>query len=436
MSQSVRRGHGRLARVMICLAVASGIIASRQNVYSASVLLNYWELNEGSGTTVTASFDGGRGTLENGAAWTTGHTGSAVNLDGVDDYVGLPRLDVTGTSITLAAWLKTSSFPSGVNQRFIAKAIDETDQRTYWMLGHANNGQNRLRFSLRTGTQTTTLTASTGTLPLNTWYHAAATYDGSRMRLYLNGTEVGSMAKSGSLSAGRNVAVNVGRSPGGSTYLRGAIDDVLVYGAALTPADIVTLVGLGSTTSSNQPPSVSLTAPASNTVFDAPAAITLNATASDPDGSVARVDFYSGTTIIGTDASSPYSISWANVAAGAYSVIAVARDNAGATTVSATRDITVRPPNLPHTAVFVPSSNEATAVEHYQLEIFPAGADPKAANPAASLDLGKPAIANGESRVDITSTILALPPGNYIATVIAVGSGGSTRSASSPPFTR
>ena len=230
--------------------------------------------------------------------------------------------------------------------------------------------------------------------------------------------------------------VNIGRSPEGSNYLRGAIDDVRIYSSALTQAEIAALAGSGSTPPSNQPPSVSLTAPASGAVFDAPATITLNATASDPDGSIARVDFYSGTTIIGTDASSPYSVSWANVASGAYSVTAVARDNAGATTVSATRDITVRSPNLPHTAVFVPSSNEATAVAHYQLEIFPAGANPTVANPVASLDLGKPAIVNGECRVDITSTILALPAGNYIATVTAVGSGGSTRSAASPPFTR
>jgi hypothetical protein len=422
-------------RLVICLAVASSLVAARQKVQSASVLVSHWELNEGGGTAITDSVDGSSGTLENGAAWIAGRSGFAVSMDGVDDYIALPAQDVTGSALTLAAWLKNSSFPTGVNQQFIAKASDGTTRRTYWTLGQANDEPNRLRFSLRAGNQTTTLTASTGTLPSNTWYHAAATYDGSRMRLYLNGTEVGSIAKSGSLSRAGSASVNVGRNPDGSNYLHGAIDDVRIYSSTLTQPEIAALAGSGSAPS-NQPPTVSLTAPASGAVFDAPATITLTATASDPDGSIARVDFYSGQTMIGTAMSSPYSVSWKDVGAGTYSLTALARDNAGATTVSATRDIIVRSPNLPRTAVFVPSSNHATAVERYQLEIFPAGADPTVANPVASGDLGKPAIANGECRVDITSTVMALPPGTYIATVTAIGSGGSTQGAPSPPFTR
>ncbi len=378
---------------------------------------------------------------------------------------------------------------------------------------------------------TTSLVASTGNLPLNAWYHAAATYDGSTMRLYLNGTQVGSVAKSGSLSRGRNVPVNIGRSPEGSNYLRGTIDDVRIYSSALTGTEIAALVGAGtpsnqlpsvslsapangatypaattipvsataadadgtvarvefyagstligtdtsspysvswqnvaagvytlkavawdnadaSTTSAtrsvtvststpgNQPPNVSLTAPVAGATFDAPASVTLGATASDADGTIAQVEFYNGATRLGTDASSPYSFSWSNVAAGSYSLTAVARDNAGATTVSSTRDITVRPPNLLSKAVFVPSSNHATAVDHYVLEVFPVGANPRTANPVASRDLGKPAIVNGECSVDIAATILALTPGNYIATVTAFGSGGSTQSAPSASFTR
>src|SRR5204862_484060 len=91
----------------------------------------------------------------------------------------------------------------------------------------------------------------------------------------------------------------------------------------------------------NQAPTVSLTAPANGATFTAPATITVSATAADADGTVAKVDFFAGTTLIGTDTSSPYSISWSNVAAGSYSLTAVATDNAGATTTSAARTITV-----------------------------------------------------------------------------------------------
>jgi len=323
----------------------------------------------------------------------------------------------------------------------VSKAYDSSQDRTYWMLGQTTaGGQNRLQFRLKAGGSTATLTASTGTLPLNTWYHAAATYDGSTMRLYLNGTEVGSVAESGLISRGRNVPVNLGRSPEGSNYLRGAIDDVRIYSSALTAAEVAALAGVAAPAPSqpagNQPPSVSLTAPASGATFTAPASITLTATASDTDGTIARVDFYAGSTLLGTDSTAPYSFSWTNVVAGSYSLTAVARDSGGASTVSSTRDITVKSPTLPSTAVFTPSSNDATAVDRYVLEVFPVGADTRVANPVATQDLGKPAISNGSCSADVTSTILALIPGSYIATVTAIGPGGSTQSAPSPQFTR
>lgn len=95
------------------------------------------------------------------------------------------------------------------------------------------------------------------------------------------------------------------------------------------------------TTPVNQPPVVSLTAPAANAAFTSPASITVSANATDSDGSIRRVQFYNGTTSLGIDSVSPYSISWSNVAAGTYSITAVATDNSGATTTSAAVSVTV-----------------------------------------------------------------------------------------------
>jgi hypothetical protein len=434
------RGYVCLEKIAVCLAVVVGLVSTQTTVRSEAVLISHWKLDEGNGTSTADSVATRTATLENGVTWTTGRSGAAVNMDGANDYIALPQLVVTGSSMTLAAWVKNSSFPSGVNQRFISKANGATEDSTYWMLGQTNNGQNRLRFRLRAGGETTTLIATTGTLPLNAWYHAAATYDGTTMRLYLNGTEVGSVAKSGNLSRGSNVAVNIGRSPEGSNYLRGAIDDVRLYSSALTAAEVAALAGTTPTNPppppGNQPPSVSLTAPASGAIFNAPASITLTATASDVDGTIARVDFYQGSTLLGSDTSNPYNASWTGVIAGSYSLTAVARDSGGASTVSSTRDITVKAPTLPSTAVFTPSSNHATAVDRYVLEVFTLGADTTVANPVATQDLGKPAITNGECRADVTSTVLALTPGTYVATVTAIGPGGSAQGAPSPQFIR
>jgi regulation of enolase protein 1 (concanavalin A-like superfamily) len=91
----------------------------------------------------------------------------------------------------------------------------------------------------------------------------------------------------------------------------------------------------------NAAPSISLTAPAGGSTFVAPATINMAATAADSDGSIARVDFYSGATKVGSDTTSPYTFSWANVATGSYALKAVAVDNLGASTSSGTATVTV-----------------------------------------------------------------------------------------------
>ncbi|MHB9132861.1 MAG: Ig-like domain-containing protein [Armatimonadota bacterium] len=85
----------------------------------------------------------------------------------------------------------------------------------------------------------------------------------------------------------------------------------------------------------NEPPTVSLTAPANNTCADAGSAITLTAAATDPNGTVSKVEFYQGTTKLGEATSSPYSFTWSNVTTGCYTISAQAYDNNGAVTTSA-----------------------------------------------------------------------------------------------------
>ena len=94
---------------------------------------------------------------------------------------------------------------------------------------------------------------------------------------------------------------------------------------------------------SNNPPTVSITSPANGATFTAPASVTINATAADSDGTVSKVDFYQGATLLGTDTTSPYSYAWTSVAAGSYSLTAKATDNLGAVTTSTAVGITVNP---------------------------------------------------------------------------------------------
>ena len=65
------------------------------------------------------------------------------------------------------------------------------------------------------------------------------------------------------------------------------------------------------------------------------------ATASDPDGTVARVEFFNGATKLGEDTTAPYTTQWNVGAAGRYTVTARATDNTGAATTSNPITITV-----------------------------------------------------------------------------------------------
>jgi hypothetical protein len=88
------------------------------------------------------------------------------------------------------------------------------------------------------------------------------------------------------------------------------------------------------------------------------------------------------------------------------------------------------------TLTFAASADHATLVLSYRLDLFKAGVNPETTAPTASLSLGKPAVVNGQIAVDVGSGIQSLPSGSYFATVTAIGSAGSSRSAASNTFSR
>lgn len=90
-------------------------------------------------------------------------------------------------------------------------------------------------------------------------------------------------------------------------------------------------------------PVTSISAPANNTILATGSNITINATASSPNsgGSIAKVDFYQGNTLLGSTAVAPYSFTWTNVANGAYALTAVATDNNGFTSTTAVMNVVV-----------------------------------------------------------------------------------------------
>ena len=91
----------------------------------------------------------------------------------------------------------------------------------------------------------------------------------------------------------------------------------------------------------NQNPTVNISSPTKSTSFISPATITIDADANDPDGTIAKVEFFNGTTKLGEKTSAPYSFTWKEVTDGTYYITALAIDNQGAWTVSSAVSVTV-----------------------------------------------------------------------------------------------
>ena len=99
---------------------------------------------------------------------------------------------------------------------------------------------------------------------------------------------------------------------------------------------------------------VAITAPAAGASFVAPATVAISATATTTQGTITKVEFYNGATLLGTDTTSPYAFSWASVAAGTYAVTAVAYGSNGTTKTSAPVSVVVSAAAAPVVAVTAP----------------------------------------------------------------------------------
>ncbi|MBC7486993.1 MAG: T9SS type A sorting domain-containing protein [Cytophagaceae bacterium] len=187
------------------------------------------------------------------------------------------------------------------------------------------------------------------------WLSNSTSATGKTRIAYLNGAvgsrnwDANASQKSGliNLTAGQQYYIEVlHKEGGGDDYL--AVGWQMPTGAFERPIPAVRLLPY---TPVNTNPTVSITAPAANATYIATSNITFTASAADSDGSIAKVEFYNGTSLIGTATSSPYTISWNNVSAGTYTITAKATDNQNASGTSAAITVIVSPLRTPENPV-------------------------------------------------------------------------------------
>ena len=119
---------------------------------------------------------------------------------------------------------------------------------------------------------------------------------------------------------------------------------------------------VGVTVAANVLPTVSITSPLTGSSVATGSINTINATASDADGTVSGVQFFANGVSLGTDNSSPYSATWTPTIAGAYNLTAVATDNVGASATSAVVTVAVTGTNAPTVAITSPTTGSTVPV--------------------------------------------------------------------------
>jgi outer membrane protein assembly factor BamB len=212
-------------------------------VISAGPVAEY-QFNEGTGTTAAdASGDSLNGTLVNGPTWAAGKYGSAVNFDGDNDYVDLGNpaaLQMTG-SVTISGWINSASLPSGDSAIVSTKSTDNTG---YQLDTTIDTGPRTVGFKLTSSTGADMIRYGATALQVNTWYYVTGVYNATSqtMDVYLNGV-LDDGALLGTITSSQKNSttnVNIGRRAGTLDSFNGLIDEVRIYGRALSAAEVQT----------------------------------------------------------------------------------------------------------------------------------------------------------------------------------------------------
>jgi len=155
----------------------------------------------------------------------------ALSFDGAaSHHVDGRSVDLSGSALTMEAWIRPSQFTSGDADNVNTIAGVEGNGTALLRIGDAGLAQDKPQFVLDVGGSTEQLSAATG-LQTGEWQHVAATYDGSEMRLYVDGRLDTTTAASGTIAA--NDVFRIGRSGGGRPFF-GAMDQVRVWTTALS----------------------------------------------------------------------------------------------------------------------------------------------------------------------------------------------------------
>jgi hypothetical protein len=201
-------------------------------------LVSRWPLEEGAGTMAADSVGQNPGVLNNGPTWIkpgfAARSQAALHFDGDDDFIelGIKGMPANDKVQTVAFWLRFSAVPDDSNNGVVVS------------LTNGSAGSGRLKTGLRHGEIAAwksggdTLVALAAP-SLNAWHHYVYSFDGTNNRLYVDGVEKAKTTTAPDASPVSNA--RVGAIFNNDENFAGDIDEVRIYGRAITAAEALSL---------------------------------------------------------------------------------------------------------------------------------------------------------------------------------------------------
>ncbi|UHD17109.1 PKD domain-containing protein [Thiocapsa bogorovii] len=334
----------RIAKRLSFLSLLLLVFACSLSAQTLPTPVAYWFLDEATGLAAPDAVAANDLTLTGPAQWApdSGFVDGALALGGNGAYAtrgdallgpGIPgKLGATTRDFTLSAWI----FPDSLTDRNPILVKQGAPERGLMWSAGTSDGTGRLTVEVyKSNNATTGKTELTSSVPLSVgvWQHVAVTYrfvaDGtSVLRLYIDGNQVAETTSAVGPVRGNDRALDLGQYTWNSyaRFFNGRIDEVQIFDAALTAAQVEDLIDEANLQATNVPPQAVLSATPQN--GDAPLMVSFDAGASsDPDGSIVAYDWDFGDGIGSTEVAPVHDY----VSPGVYTATLQVTDNLGKT---------------------------------------------------------------------------------------------------------
>ncbi|MHC4706080.1 MAG: LamG domain-containing protein [Planctomycetota bacterium] len=229
-----------IIRIVTCVTILTFLAPCRSAMSNEQVqdLIGHWKMDETTGTTAYDSAKGNHGPLINGPVWTSGQVNGALGFDGVDDYVDVGDMDSldfgADDNFSISAWIKCKKDKSTV----VAKR-DHDGSR--WQEGYELRiHQSRLYFVIEDMTGAATQVFGATTVTDDKWHHVVAVRDTvlDKVFIYVDGSrDAAPVTDTTSAALSTDESFRIGRTYT-AQYFDGIIDDVRIYGRALSAEEI------------------------------------------------------------------------------------------------------------------------------------------------------------------------------------------------------